>query len=213
MGHDFAKDVSYLPPSRHRRRRRDKANIFLSVGIIASSGEMERIRRPNRWDDGARGESTVRSILVRGATITSSSLLTQKLWHSDGAQDILDEYFKKQGGRPVKPTKGAKKRKSLGEPKEKKEKETPAKKRNKVALGSGNDSEALSTDWVPKSKSWESEVNSVDTIQRDKDGKLFAYLVFNNGKKSKVSIHMCYEKCPLKVRRNHITKLTLAMNC
>ncbi|KAJ0355084.1 hypothetical protein COL922a_014707, partial [Colletotrichum nupharicola] len=52
-------------------------------------------------------------------------------------------------------------------------------------------------DWVPKSKSWENEVKAVDTIVRERDG-LVAFLHWNNDKKSKVSIEMCYEKCPRK---------------
>lgn len=55
-------------------------------------------------------------------------------------------------------------------------------------------------DWVPKGKSWENDVELVDTIIRDQDSNgLVAYLHWKNGKKSRVSIDTCYEKCPMKV--------------
>jgi len=56
-------------------------------------------------------------------------------------------------------------------------------------------------DWVPKSKNWEKEIEKVDTIIRDPEtGNLMAYLHWTNGKKSRVSIELCYERCPMKVR-------------
>lgn len=59
-------------------------------------------------------------------------------------------------------------------------------------------------DWVPKSKNWEKDILKVDTIMRDPDtGSLMAYLHWNNGKKSRVSIEQCYEKCPMKVSLLH----------
>lgn len=54
--------------------------------------------------------------------------------------------------------------------------------------------------WVPKGKNWDKEIDSVDTIIRDQEnGGLYAFLIWNNGKRSKVSIESCYEKCPRKV--------------
>lgn len=122
---------------------------------------------------------------------------------SDGAKDILEAYYKKQGGRPVKPKpakSGPKKRKSLPEPSAKKE--TP-KKRNKLAAPQSSEEESQADNshgWVPKGKNWETQVDSVETILRDKDGKLYSYLNWNNGKKSKIAIETCYERCPQKVR-------------
>lgn len=102
----------------------------------------------------------------------------------------------------MKPTKAAKaapkKRKSLPETNVKKE--TP-KKRSKFMAGA-EESQEVSLSWVPKGKSWETDVSSVETILRDKDGNLYAYLNWRNGKKSKILIETCYEKCPQKVRRH-----------
>jgi chromobox protein 1 len=121
---------------------------------------------------------------------------------------VLDEYFKGLGGRPEKPE--PKKRKSMGRP----PKSTPEKPEPRKRRKSRADTETDATedkekekdsqvpDWVPKSKNWENEVKAVDTIVRERDG-LVAFLHWNNDKKSKVSIEMCYEKCPRKVSVIH----------
>ncbi|KAL3491313.1 hypothetical protein BJX62DRAFT_237237 [Aspergillus germanicus] len=122
----------------------------------------------------------------------------------EGAKEVLDEYFKGLGGRPEKPE--PKKRKSMGRP----PKSTPEKPEPRKRRKSRADTETDATedkekekdskvpDWVPKSKNWENEVKAVDTIVRERDG-LVAFLHWNNDKKSKVSIEMCYEKCPRKM--------------
>jgi chromobox protein 1 len=128
------------------------------------------------------------------------------IWYTDtmnreGAKDILEEYFRKQGGRPEKPKPvkaGAKKRKSL--PVEKKEKDVPKKRSKRTTVSEEDTQTNNSHNWIPKGKSWESDVDSVETILRDKDGGLYSYLNWRNGKKSKISIETCYEKCPQKVR-------------
>jgi chromobox protein 1 len=52
-------------------------------------------------------------------------------------------------------------------------------------------------DWVPDKKDWEKELKAIDTIEREgKSGTLFVYLHWKNGRKSKVNIDQCYEKCP-----------------
>jgi chromobox protein 1 len=64
------------------------------------------------------------------------------------------------------------------------------------------DAEENGTDWVPKGKSWDKDVLEVDTIVRDPENNgLYAWLVFTNGRKSRVTIEACYEKCPMKVCR------------
>ncbi|EDN09897.1 conserved hypothetical protein [Histoplasma mississippiense (nom. inval.)] len=117
----------------------------------------------------------------------------------EGAADVVKEYFSIIGGRPEKPSK---KRKSItgSTPTP----DTSTVKRSKKS----RDSEANGTpeiennvaDWVPKTKNWDSQVKSVDTIMRDPPtGNLFVYLNWNNDKKAKVSIQQCYEKCPQKM--------------
>ncbi|PWY78281.1 hypothetical protein BO70DRAFT_363166 [Aspergillus heteromorphus CBS 117.55] len=134
----------------------------------------------------------------------------------DGAKDVVEQYFKLLGGRPEKPSAQPKKRKSMGRPpKATPEKQPEPKRRRKSraetaatppdddeaeAGGDGDgDSEETST-WVPKSKSWENEVELVETIVREPGTtNLLAFLNWKNGKKSKVSIETCYDRCPKKM--------------
>ncbi|KAG2025747.1 hypothetical protein GB937_002469 [Aspergillus fischeri] len=118
----------------------------------------------------------------------------------EGAKEILDEYFRAQGGRPEKPV-AVRKRKSMGSVKA--ESETPAepKRRRKSRANAETSTEMPEAsdvpDWVPRSKSWEKDVEKVDTIIRDpKTNSLIAFLKWTNGKTAKVSIETCYEKCP-----------------
>ena len=55
--------------------------------------------------------------------------------------------------------------------------------------------------WVPsKGKNWENEVVMVETIMKnDKIGGLCGYVHWKNGRKSKVALEACKEKCPRKV--------------
>ncbi|RAH74478.1 chromo domain-containing protein [Aspergillus aculeatinus CBS 121060] len=122
----------------------------------------------------------------------------------DGAQEAVDEYFSKLGGRPEKPQ--TKKRKSLGRPpKSATPEKTQPNKRRKSRENESPEPQAAEEDsdsgsWVPKSKSWEKEVDNVDTIFREPgSGNLLAILNWKNGRKSKVLIETCYERCPRKM--------------
>lgn len=118
--------------------------------------------------------------------------------HSEGAQEVVDEYFEKIGGRPEKPTK---KRKSTGTAATSTPDKPPAKKGKKARASTNGTPEQDIPDWVPKSQSWDSEIKSIDTIVRDHEtGNLIVFLDWNNGKKSRVSLETCYERCPMKVR-------------
>ncbi|KAJ5662014.1 uncharacterized protein N7477_009630 [Penicillium maclennaniae] len=132
----------------------------------------------------------------------------------DGAEEVLTEYFKSIGGRPEKPAAKAgpgRKRKSMGETKTSSTPpSTEPKKRRRSSKAQDPAPEAEpeanvdeieeESTWVPKGKNWDKEIESVDTIIRDQEnGGLYAYLIWNNGKRSKVSIESCYEKCPRKV--------------
>lgn len=117
-----------------------------------------------------------------------------------GAKEAIQEYFDLIGGRPEKP--GAKKRKSTasaaprtpGRATAKKTKKEPAPK-EQTPSESGNDT------WVPTGKNWENEAMIVDTIMKDeKSDALYAMVSWNNGKKSKVSLQLAYQRMPQKVR-------------
>lgn len=130
----------------------------------------------------------------------------------DGANDVLEEYYKKTGGRPKKPTAKpgpkpglGRKRKSTGDSKSVTPSATDVtepKRRRKSAKAEETpvETDLEMDDWVPKSNNWEKELQSVDTIIRDPENNgLYAFILWKNGKRSRVSIESCYEKCPRKV--------------
>ncbi|CAI7666188.1 unnamed protein product [Penicillium pancosmium] len=141
----------------------------------------------------------------------------------EGAEDVLDAYYKKIGGRPDNPAekpaeKGAKgpgrKRKSMAEKKEttaatptetKRRRQSAPKNEPKDDVKADANTPAESeddepSDWVPKTQNWDKEVESVDTIIRDaNDQGLYALLLWTNGKRSRIHIQSCYERCPMKM--------------
>lgn len=136
----------------------------------------------------------------------------------EDAPDVLEEYYKKLGGRPQKPTAKpgpkagpGRKRKATADSKSVTPSATAAepKRRRKSAKDEETPPETEGDedkeDWVPKGKDWDQELRTVDTIIRDPEsGGLFAFLLWNNGKRSRVSIESCYEKCPRKVSRHSL---------
>lgn len=105
--------------------------------------------------------------------------------------------------------KPGRKRKSMGDSKPAKPAPGPAaseakRKRRKSApkettSQASHSSEENGIQWLPKGKNWDKEVKAVDTIVREGEAGLMAWLEFNNGRKAKLSVQACYEKCPLKV--------------
>lgn len=51
-------------------------------------------------------------------------------------------------------------------------------------------------DWVRDKDHWEEDVMKVQTVTHDELRNLVAYLIWTNGKTTKVSISLCYEKIP-----------------
>lgn len=165
------------------------------IGNSPPASEMERLRWPCRWDHGAGGEPAVCFCLAFGIRLIYQLISTR-----EGAKDLVEEYYRAQGGRPEKPQRG--KRKSMTGPKQTTEKSEPKRRRKSRAEAATEtpDEDDDLPNWVPRSKNWENEVQSVDTILRDAEtSTLIAYLHWKNGKKSKVSLETCYEKCPRKV--------------
>jgi len=87
---------------------------------------------------------------------------------------------------PASATSEAKRQRRKSAPKEKIKQASP-------------ESEENGAQWLPKGKNWDKDVKEVDTIVREGEAGLMAWLEFNNGHKAKLSVQACYEKCPLKV--------------
>jgi chromobox protein 1 len=112
----------------------------------------------------------------------------------DGAVDVLNEYFEEIGGRPE--AKSAQKRKSRPSG-VKSQPATPATSAKRVKQEKA---------WSPPPGSWEHDVDYIDTVEERQDPKTgelakFAYLVWNNDKKTQHPLKHVYQKCPQKVRR------------
>jgi chromobox protein 1 len=130
---------------------------------------------------------------------------------SEGAEEILEEYFRCLGGRPQKPEKPAKKRKLTSEARSTPEKALATRTRKSKGANGTETPEGSETvpDWVPRGKSWEKDVAAIETIIRDPEtGGLVAFLQWENGRKSRVSVEQCYEKCPMRVRSSFLMVAT-----
>lgn len=133
----------------------------------------------------------------------------------EGAEDAVNEYYSKLGGRPEPPSgkPGRGKRKSMGAS----AKVTPERttnKKQKTVKQETNGTETLAADiprgipdWVSDKDHWEEDVRKVQTVTRDENKNLVAYLIWTNEKITKVSIGLCYERIPqmmLKFYEDHL---------
>lgn len=192
VGHDFLKDVCAVgccPPGVV-----DDA-LTAVIGYPPAASKMEGIRGSIRPDHGIRGKPTVRC---------SVSFVMHRprlmVYEREGAKDVVEEYYSVQGGRPEKPAPAPKKRKSMGETKASPKAAEP-KKQRKPSNPPGQADDKDSEHWVPsRGKNWENEVVMVETVMKDnKIGGLCGYVHWKNGRKSKVALEACKEKCPRKV--------------
>ncbi|KAF7504389.1 hypothetical protein GJ744_002255 [Endocarpon pusillum] len=122
----------------------------------------------------------------------------------EGASLVLDSYFESIGGRPQAQSKlGKRKSSSQLKPSS----ASPVPKKSKRTNGNTDDDsmEDINSQgiqktgsWTPKKENWESEIASIDTVERDREtGKLWAFIYFNNNKRSKVGMEMVYKHCPI----------------
>lgn len=140
----------------------------------------------------------------------------------------MTEYFTTIGGRPEKPGKSTKKRKSVGAtttpdrtPAKKPKKQTSTKaarypldsSKKSIALEESRNGtpdvtkkpaktgtpDAEVSNWLPKSSQWDAEVEKVDTVTKEDNDTLWALLLWKNGRRTRVSLQQCYQKCPQKV--------------
>lgn len=127
---------------------------------------------------------------------------------------MLDKYFESIGGRPQAGKLG--KRKSTAQLKG--ASDSPAPKRSKRT--NGNDDESMDDlpvqktgTWTPKKENWESEISSIDTVERDHGtGKLWVFIYFNNDKRSKVGMEMVYKHCPIAMLKFYERHLSVSAN-
>ncbi|KAI9842884.1 MAG: hypothetical protein M1838_002928 [Thelocarpon superellum] len=115
----------------------------------------------------------------------------------EGAVDILDEYHKNIGGRPVAKPKAKRGRDSgtpQGIPKSKARRMT----KNEATDTAADKGKTKAADWTPPSGIWEDDIQAIDTVEHDTDG-LHVYVQWNNGRKTRHPIERAYKKCPQKM--------------
>lgn len=137
-----------------------------------------------------------------------------------GARQILEAYWVTLGGKPTKETKPATKKRgrqstgaaSEGNSSAKRQKKPGRKSKGASADGSTEPpagfTEVGEDEWEPPKpldRAWDSAVQSVDTIEKDDHGELWAYLLWNDKNedgrfyRSKARLAVCNKACPQRV--------------
>ncbi|KAF2870370.1 hypothetical protein BDV95DRAFT_575655 [Massariosphaeria phaeospora] len=123
-----------------------------------------------------------------------------------GALEVLNEYWEEIGGRPEPGGKSTKRkgRKSMAES----ESATPASSAKRIKK---------EPEWTPPPGSWENDVEFVDTVEESLDPKTgapmrYAYLNWNNGKKTQHPLPHVYVKCPQKMLKYYESHLVFSHN-
>lgn len=141
-----------------------------------------------------------------------------------GARLILEAYWAKLGGKPVKEVKSATKKRgrqstggaSEATPSAKKQKKAGRKSKGASAEADNEGTpeppagftEVGEDDWEPPKpldRAWDPAVQSVDTIEKDDAGELWAYLLWSDKNedgrfyRSKARLAVCNKACPQRV--------------
>lgn len=117
----------------------------------------------------------------------------------ESAADVLTEYYDDIGGKPEKPEKGTKRKGRASNVKSATSTPTATSKRPKTTQD-----EPVEKAWSPPPGSWEHHVSHIDTVEQNIDPKTgkeakYAYIVWNNQKKTQHPLKHIYIKCPQKV--------------
>ncbi|XEV03810.1 hypothetical protein FSHL1_009097 [Fusarium sambucinum] len=125
----------------------------------------------------------------------------------ESAQEILDKYFDKLGGREkvfeetetASKTKKRRRATNGGTP------STAASITKRSRRGDTHPANttppATSKPWSPPAGSWEDEIESIELEEDENIGKIIVYLRWKNGKKTKHDTDVVYRKCPQKMLR------------
>ena len=144
--------------------------------------------------------------------------------HFRGARLILEAYWDTIGGKPTKESKPVTKkrgRQSAGAASEAPPSAKRQKKPGRKSKGASADEDKDGTgeppagftevgedEWEPPKpldRAWDSAVQSVDTIEKDDQGELWAYLLWNDKNddgrfyRSKARLAVCNKACPQRV--------------
>ncbi|RBA18697.1 hypothetical protein FPRO05_10345 [Fusarium proliferatum] len=122
----------------------------------------------------------------------------------ESAQEILDAYFEKFGGREklfeehetASKTKKRRRATTNGTPST-----TSTAKRSRREHPANSATPATAKIWSPPAGSWEEEIETIDACEDEGSGKLIVYLIWKNGRKTKHDTDVIYKKCPQKMLR------------
>ncbi|KAF9775635.1 hypothetical protein IL306_006234 [Fusarium sp. DS 682] len=128
----------------------------------------------------------------------------------ESAQEILDAYFTKFGGREklfqqtetAAKTKKRRRTTTNGTPST----TTSTTKRSRREHPTNSATPATAKSWSPPAGSWEDEIETIDACEDEGSGKLVVYLIWKNGRKTKHDVDVIYKKCPQKVSELEIAK-------
>ncbi|UZP37735.1 hypothetical protein NXS19_005551 [Fusarium pseudograminearum] len=116
----------------------------------------------------------------------------------ESAQEILDKYFNKLGGRE----------KLLRRRKPRPKRRNAAELRTALPTPLFQQQSDLDQ-WSPPVGSWEDEIESIELEEDESIGKIIVYLRWKNGKKTKHDTDVVYRKCPQKMLRFYESHLKI----
>ncbi|KAI9733977.1 MAG: hypothetical protein M1834_002634 [Cirrosporium novae-zelandiae] len=119
----------------------------------------------------------------------------------DGAAETLQAFYDRIGGKPQPVTKAAKKRGRPSAVGSTPESEPKSKRGRKSAASVKSVDMKPEEQWRPMDiEDWETEVQSVDTIEKDPDDDVLrAFILWKNGERTQHDVQVCIEKCPKKL--------------
>lgn len=123
----------------------------------------------------------------------------------DSAAEILEEYYKKFGGREAileeteKAAKSKKRRRSTNGTPNTSTNTSTKRSRQNGAHPKDSTPPVSTKKWSPPAGSWEDEIDTIDACEDEGSGKLVVYLIWKNGQKTKHDTQVIYKKCPQKM--------------
>lgn len=122
----------------------------------------------------------------------------------ENAAEVLQEYFRRKGGRDMLFTqteKALKSRKRVRQSNSATPAETTKRSKKNAAhpLDTTPPASAKAAQWQPPSGTWEDHVETVDMCQDEANGSFIVYLTWKNGMKTQHPKEVVYRRCPQKV--------------
>ncbi|WZH48845.1 Putative chromatin-associated swi6 [Fusarium acuminatum] len=124
----------------------------------------------------------------------------------ESAQEILDQYLEKFGGREqlfeqTETAAKTKKRRRATNGTSSATSTTTKRSRRTEAHPADSTPPTTAKKWSPPAGSWEDEIETIDACEDEGSGKLIVYLIWKNGHKTKHDVQIIYKKCPQRMLR------------